>query len=137
MNLIFEEGAKDRIAELAFQKGLGARGLRSIVEYILNDALYKASEQAPKTVIVYKDLSVDFVSPEFLEKRKKKSLAIKDSHVTFTLKGSGFDFDDEMTAETTAGLLGKTEQVTTMIVPLQNESEFHSDAFEKQNPRDN
>lgn len=41
IQLIFEEGVYDYIADKAIEYGLGARGLRSMLEAILNDAMFE------------------------------------------------------------------------------------------------
>ncbi|MCF8332302.1 MAG: ATP-dependent Clp protease ATP-binding subunit ClpX [Bacteroidales bacterium] len=41
IHLIFEEGVYDYIADKAIEYGLGARGLRSMLEAILNDAMFE------------------------------------------------------------------------------------------------
>ena len=43
INLVFEEDALEEIAELALRRKIGARGLRSILEEILQETMYQAS----------------------------------------------------------------------------------------------
>ena len=52
INLVFEEDALEEIAELALRRKIGARGLRSILEEILQETMYQASGGPEKKVIV-------------------------------------------------------------------------------------
>lgn len=52
INLVFEEDALEEIAELALRRKIGARGLRSILEEILQETMYQASGGLEKKVIV-------------------------------------------------------------------------------------
>ena len=54
--LEFDEGAISAIAEKAVERKTGARGLRSIVENLLMDAMYEApSIEGEKEIIVTKE----------------------------------------------------------------------------------
>lgn len=52
INLVFEEDALEGIAELALRRKIGARGLSSIREEILQETMYQASGGSEKKVIV-------------------------------------------------------------------------------------
>ena len=54
INLQFTPGALDYIVEKAFQFKLGARGLRSLCEAILNDAMYELPNTDTKELKVTK-----------------------------------------------------------------------------------
>jgi ATP-dependent Clp protease ATP-binding subunit ClpX len=61
--LKFERDALEYIAEKALEYKLGARGLRSICEAILTDAMYELpSEKGVKEYVVTKDLSIQKLS---------------------------------------------------------------------------
>ncbi|MCQ2146867.1 MAG: ATP-dependent Clp protease ATP-binding subunit ClpX [Bacteroidales bacterium] len=49
MELIIEDGVKELIVDTAIKNKLGARGLRSICEQIMNDAMYEAPSSRKKT----------------------------------------------------------------------------------------
>jgi ATP-dependent Clp protease ATP-binding subunit ClpX len=49
-DLHFTEGALDYVAQMALEKGVGARGLRSILEDIMLDIMYELPEKAEGTV---------------------------------------------------------------------------------------
>ncbi|MFO8055644.1 MAG: ATP-dependent Clp protease ATP-binding subunit ClpX [Bacteroidales bacterium] len=70
IELSFEDGVYDYIAEKAIEFGLGARGLRSMLEAILNDAMFEMPEeiQGKKQKL---SIDVDYVH----EKLKKTSIA--------------------------------------------------------------
>lgn len=72
IQLEFEQGALEYIAEKALEYKLGARGLRSICEAILNDAMFELPGQ--------KDIKTFSVSREYarrkLEKSRFKKLAV-------------------------------------------------------------
>lgn len=52
ITLVFEEDALEEIAELALRRKIGARGLRSILEEILQETMYQASSGVEEKVIV-------------------------------------------------------------------------------------
>ena len=49
MKLVIEPGVLELIVDTAIQNGLGARGLRSICERIMTDAMYEAPSSGRKT----------------------------------------------------------------------------------------
>ncbi len=58
VELIFEDGAIEKIAELALEQGLGARGLRGIMEKVMLPVMYvlPSSEKKAQTFVVDKKL---------------------------------------------------------------------------------
>ncbi len=58
-NLIFTDDGKEKIVELALEKKIGARGLRSVTEKIMRDVMFDAPS------MVQKDIKID---REFIEK---------------------------------------------------------------------
>ena len=53
VDLVFEDDALKRIAELAHSKGIGARGLRSIIENFMKDIMFKVPDMSnAKKVVV-------------------------------------------------------------------------------------
>ena len=55
IDLVFEEGVYDFMVEKAMEYKLGARGLRSICESILTDAMYELPSQKVKIFTVTKE----------------------------------------------------------------------------------
>ena len=56
VELKFEEDAVEAIAELAFERKTGARGLRSIMESVMMELMYQIpSDETIKTCIITKD----------------------------------------------------------------------------------
>ena len=49
IKLVLEDGVKELIVDTAIKNGLGARGLRSICEKIMTDAMYEAPSSKKKT----------------------------------------------------------------------------------------
>jgi ATP-dependent Clp protease ATP-binding subunit ClpX len=65
VDLIFQEGATDAIAQKAIERKTGARGLRSIVESIMIDIMYDIpSIEGEKRVIVTREVVEKSVKPE-------------------------------------------------------------------------
>ena len=52
VKLTFTDGALDKIADLTLSLGTGARGLRTIVETVMSDAMYNAPLMKDKEVII-------------------------------------------------------------------------------------
>ena len=72
IKLIFEDGAVDYIAGKALDYKLGARGLRSICEAILTDAMFELpSQKDVKEFVVNKDYAADKLSRSKLSKLKR------------------------------------------------------------------
>jgi ATP-dependent Clp protease ATP-binding subunit ClpX len=72
VDLKFTEGALDYIVEKALEFGLGARGLRSIIEAIMNDAMFEfpSKTQGNATLKVTKPYAEEKLSKSNLEKLK-------------------------------------------------------------------
>jgi ATP-dependent Clp protease ATP-binding subunit ClpX len=69
IKLIFEKSALEYIAEVALEYKLGARGLRSICEAILNDAMFELpSTPDVKEFVVSKDYAIQKVTKSKLSK---------------------------------------------------------------------
>jgi ATP-dependent Clp protease ATP-binding subunit ClpX len=56
IELKFTRAALREIARFAAARGLGARGLRAIVEHVMSDVMFEAPERKTKTVSVDDDL---------------------------------------------------------------------------------
>lgn len=70
--LEFEEDALERMAELAIEKGTGARALRSIMENVLEDVMYTVPANGEiDTVIITKDCVNKCASPRMFTKRRQ------------------------------------------------------------------
>ena len=54
-NLIFTDDGKEKIVELALEKKIGARGLRSVTEKIMRDIMFDAPSMAQKEIIIDKE----------------------------------------------------------------------------------
>ena len=54
-DLIFTDDGKEKIVELALEKKIGARGLRSVTEKIMRDIMYDAPDMAQKEIIINKE----------------------------------------------------------------------------------
>ncbi|HJD62066.1 MAG TPA: ATP-dependent Clp protease ATP-binding subunit ClpX [Rickettsia endosymbiont of Degeeriella rufa] len=61
--LIFEDSALEAIAEKALAKKTGARGLRSIIEHLLLDSMYKVAELKKQRVTITEDVVKGLVEP--------------------------------------------------------------------------
>ena len=76
IELIFEEPALKEIASIAIKKGSGARGLRSMIESILNDTMYEMfQENKIKQCIVDVDTVTKSTKPKFVFKEDSKEIA--------------------------------------------------------------
>ena len=64
MHLMFHRDSLRKIAETAISKKTGARGLRRILETLLNDSLYEFPETAVRYVVVDANLNVKGYSEE-------------------------------------------------------------------------
>lgn len=56
--LEFEEGAMGAIADIAIKRGVGARGLHSVVDEIMLDIIFDLPEIAEPIIVIDKDLNV-------------------------------------------------------------------------------
>ncbi|MCC8462515.1 MAG: ATP-dependent Clp protease ATP-binding subunit ClpX [Rickettsia endosymbiont of Ecitomorpha arachnoides] len=61
--LVIETGALEAIAEKALAKKTGARGLRSILEHLLLDSMYKVAELKKQRVTITKEVVNGLVEP--------------------------------------------------------------------------
>jgi len=76
IELIFEEDALKEIASIAIKKGSGARGLRAMLENILNDTMYEMfQENKIKQCIVDVDTVTKNTKPKFVFKEDSKEIA--------------------------------------------------------------
>jgi ATP-dependent Clp protease ATP-binding subunit ClpX len=73
VSLIFEEEALDYIVEKALEYKLGARGLRSLCEAILTDAMYELPSSNDKHLQVTKDYAEKSLSKNLLQRLKAVS----------------------------------------------------------------
>ena len=74
VTLEFTEDAIDAIAEKAEEKGLGARGLRGIIEGIMTDVMYEIPDtKLLKKVVFDKDTILNNKKPEFIYDSAKKT----------------------------------------------------------------
>lgn len=74
VDLKFTDGALKAIADLAIQRNMGARGLRTIIENSIMDIMYKTpSEKDIEAVEVTKDVIIRHAEPKVIRKRDKKS----------------------------------------------------------------
>jgi ATP-dependent Clp protease ATP-binding subunit ClpX len=74
-NLVFDDKAIDKIAEIAFNIGTGARALRNIVETVMTDIMYEApsnrEKKKPEKVVVTEEIVT--------EKTNNKYRAVKNA----------------------------------------------------------
>jgi ATP-dependent Clp protease ATP-binding subunit ClpX len=71
VDLTFEAGAVEAIAEKAIRQKTGARGLRSIVEKLMTDIMYEIpSIEGEKEVIITRDVVENLVKPKVNFKKK-------------------------------------------------------------------
>ena len=68
----FEEDAVKAIAEQAFERKTGARGLRSIMENVMMDLMYQIpSDDTIETCIITKDAVMGKAEPVIIRKKQK------------------------------------------------------------------
>jgi len=73
VELTFEEDAVEAIAEKAFERKTGARGLRSIMEGILTDVMYQIpSDDSIEECIITKDTVEEGIAPTTIHKNGDK-----------------------------------------------------------------
>ncbi len=78
--LSFNDEAVDAIAEKAIKRNTGARGLRTIVEEIMQDIMYEIpSDSTIKTVTVTKECVTDKAEPMVVREEKKVKKAVHSS----------------------------------------------------------
>ncbi len=83
VNLKFTDGALKAIADLAIQRNMGARGLRTIIENSIMDIMYETpSEEDIETVEVTKDVITKHAKPKVIRKNtdNKEQVSVNDDH---------------------------------------------------------
>lgn len=81
VNLKFTDGALKAIADLAIQRNMGARGLRTIIENSIMDIMYETpSEEDIETVEVTKDVITKHAKPKVILKNtdNKEQVSVND-----------------------------------------------------------
>ena len=81
VNLKFTDGALKAIADLAIQRNMGARGLRTIIENSIMDIMYETpSEEDIETVEVAKDVITKHAKPKVIRKNtdNKEQVSVND-----------------------------------------------------------
>ena len=81
VNLKFTDGALKAIADLAIQRNMGARGLRTIIENSIMDIMYETpSEKDIETVEVTKDVITKHAKPKVIRKNtdNKEQVSVND-----------------------------------------------------------
>lgn len=81
VNLKFTDGALNAIADLAIQRNMGARGLRTIIENSIMDIMYETpSEEDIETVEVTKDVITKHAKPKVIRKNtdNKEQVSVND-----------------------------------------------------------
>ena len=81
VNLKFTDGALKAIADLAIQRNMGARGLRTITENSIMDIMYETpSEEDIETVEVTKDVITKHAKPKVIRKNtdNKEQVSVND-----------------------------------------------------------
>jgi ATP-dependent Clp protease ATP-binding subunit ClpX len=69
VDLVFEDDAVQAIAEQALARGTGARGLRAILEEVLQETMFEVpGRDDVARVVVTRDVVVDRVAPSFIER---------------------------------------------------------------------
>ncbi len=69
VDLVFEDDAVRAIAEQALARGTGARGLRAILEEVLQETMFEVpGRDDVARVVVTRDVVVDRVTPSFIER---------------------------------------------------------------------
>ncbi|PAF49347.1 ATP-dependent protease ATP-binding subunit ClpX [Helicobacter sp. 13S00401-1] len=74
IDLVFEDDAIDRIAELAIERKIGARGLRSIVEELCIDLMFDMPEYSGYQVVITKACVDKLDKPILIKKNKAKAI---------------------------------------------------------------
>ena len=81
VNLKFTDGTLKAIADLAIQRNMGARGLRTIIENSIMDIMYETpSEEDIETVEVTKDVITKHAKPKVIRKNtdNKEQVSVND-----------------------------------------------------------
>ena len=74
VKLTFEDEAVQRIAEMAYERETGARGLRSIMEKTMMDVMYQIPSDDTISECVITDASVDGTSQPLIVHKDSKKL---------------------------------------------------------------
>jgi len=76
VELEFQSDALESVAEIAIERGTGARALRSILENIMIDIMFKVpSKENLNTVIITKEVITEKKEPVFITSNKKQQFA--------------------------------------------------------------
>lgn len=75
VRLEFESDALKRIAELAYNKGIGARGLRSIIEKVMKDIMFKVPDMPDAKKVVMTPGVIDGTEEAIVYGSKNKKIA--------------------------------------------------------------
>ena len=90
VELVFEDAALDEIAKLSLKRNIGARGLRSIIEYIMKDIMFDVpsmknvvkctitKDTVTTKVPLYEYLQDDISRDELMKMRKESATDIED-----------------------------------------------------------
>ena len=70
--LAFEQGALEKIAELAIARKIGARGLRSIIEEHINDLMYNLPDLRGCEITITKECIEGKKKPTIIKQSKAK-----------------------------------------------------------------
>ncbi len=80
VDLTFTDGALEAIADLAIQRNMGARGLRTIIENALMDVMYKTpSEKDIEKVEITKDVITKHSKPRIIRKEDEAKASANDN----------------------------------------------------------
>jgi len=69
VKLTFEQSALERLADLASQKGTGARGLRSLIEKLMVDIMFSIPSEKDVTECIITEKTVDGGKPKLVRKK--------------------------------------------------------------------
>ena len=75
VDLVFEDDALKRIAELAHSKGIGARGLRSIIENFMKDIMFKVPDMSNAKKVVVTSGVIDGIEEAVIYGSRNKKIA--------------------------------------------------------------
>ncbi len=78
VELYFEDGALEAIAETAHDQHTGARGLRGIMEGILKNPMFETpSDSTIEKIIITKEVVTDNAQPQIIKRKDKASFPVK------------------------------------------------------------
>lgn len=69
--LVFEDDALLKVANLAFQKGMGARGIRTILESVLQNIIYDIEENPDIAKYIITEETITTKIPVMKKRRKR------------------------------------------------------------------